>query len=116
MGNKLAVVLSASALVVALLGSTTAGRAALDAVIPVPLAKRAYLADTARNSIKLNNIKADRTPTPGDAGAARREREAAGIGRRGGAEGRQGRERQVGGQVLGLRQVERFLGAHPFEW
>jgi hypothetical protein len=38
--------------------------AAVD-VIPVPLAKRAYLADTAKNAIKLNNIRANRTPTAG---------------------------------------------------
>ena len=38
--------------------STMAGAA-------VPLAKRAYLADTAKNAIKVDNIKASRTPTPG---------------------------------------------------
>jgi hypothetical protein len=65
MGSKLAVVLSATALVVSLLGSTSAGRAALDAVVPVRLAKRAYLADTAKNALKVDNIKASRTPTPG---------------------------------------------------
>lgn len=63
--NRIAVGLSATALVVALLGSTSAGRAALDAVVPVPLAKRAYLADTAKNAVKVNNIKASATPTPG---------------------------------------------------
>jgi hypothetical protein len=65
MGTKIAVGLAATALAVALLGSTTAGRAALDAVVPVPLAKRAYLADTAKNAIRVGNIKASRTPTPG---------------------------------------------------
>jgi hypothetical protein len=65
MGTKIAVGLAATALLVAVFGSTSAGRAALDAVIPVPLAKRAYLADTAKNAIRVNNIKASRTPTPG---------------------------------------------------
>jgi hypothetical protein len=65
MGTKISVGLSTAALVVALLGSTSAGRAALDAVIPVPLAKRAYLADTAKNAVRVNNIKASRTPTAG---------------------------------------------------
>jgi hypothetical protein len=65
MGTKLALALAATALLVAVVGSTSAGRAALDAVVPVPLAKRAYLADTARNAIRVGNIKASRTPTPG---------------------------------------------------
>jgi hypothetical protein len=65
MGNKVAIGLAAAALVVAVFGSTSAGRAALDAVIPVPLAKRAYLADTAKNAIKVNNIKASRTAAAG---------------------------------------------------
>jgi hypothetical protein len=56
-------VLSSVALVVAIFGSTSFGRAAIDAA--VPLAKRAYLADTAKNAIKVDNIKASRTPTPG---------------------------------------------------
>lgn len=63
--NRLPLVVSCAALVVAVLGSTGLGRAAVDAVVPVPLAKRAYLADTARNSIKLNGIRANRTPTAG---------------------------------------------------
>lgn len=63
MHRRLPLVLSTLALAVALLGSTSAGRSALDAAIP--LAKRAYLADTAKNAIKVDNIKASRTPTPG---------------------------------------------------
>jgi hypothetical protein len=64
MRDRLPLILSVTALVVAVLGSTPLGRAAAD-VIPVPLAKRAYLADTAKNSIKVNNIRANRTPTAG---------------------------------------------------
>ena len=51
MRDRLTLILSATALVVAVLGSTPLGKAAADA-LPVPLAKRAYLADTAKNSIK----------------------------------------------------------------
>lgn len=65
MGNKVAVVLSVLALMISLLGATSAGRAALHAVLPVPLAKRAYLADTAKNAVKVDGIKASRTPKPG---------------------------------------------------
>lgn len=65
MGNKLAVVLSGTALLVALLGSTSAGQAALNAVMPVPLAKRAYLADTAKNAVRVDSLKASRIATPG---------------------------------------------------
>jgi hypothetical protein len=64
MRDRLPLILSVTALVVAVLGSTPLGRAAADA-LPVPLAKRAYLADTAKNSIRLNNIRANRTPTAG---------------------------------------------------
>jgi hypothetical protein len=63
MRNRLPLVLSITALVVALMGATPLGRAAVNAA--VPLAKRAYLADTAKNAVKVNNIKASRTPTPG---------------------------------------------------
>lgn len=65
MRSRLALALSATALVVAVLGSTSLGHAAMDALVPVPLAKRAYLADTAKNAVRLNNIKANRTPTAG---------------------------------------------------
>jgi len=64
MRDRLPLILSVTALVVAVFGSTPLGRAAADA-LPVPLAKRAYLADTAKNSIKVNNIRANRTPTAG---------------------------------------------------
>jgi len=64
MRDRLPLILSVTALVVAVLGSTPLGRAAADA-LPVPLAKRAYLADTAKNSIRLNNIRANKTPTAG---------------------------------------------------
>ena len=50
MRDRLPLILSATALVVAVLGTTPLGHAAAD-IIPVPLAKRAYLADTAKNSI-----------------------------------------------------------------
>lgn len=64
MRDRLPLILSATALAVAVLGTTPLGEAALDAV-PVPLAKRAYLADTAKNAVKVNNIRANRTPTAG---------------------------------------------------
>ena len=63
MRSRLPFILSTMALVVAIFGSTPFGRAAITAA--VPLAKRAYLADTAKNAIKVDNIKASRTPTPG---------------------------------------------------
>ena len=63
MRSRLPLVLSTTALIVAVLGSTPFGRAAVTAA--VPLAKRAYLADTAKNAIRVNNIKASRAPTPG---------------------------------------------------
>jgi hypothetical protein len=63
MRNRLPLVLFVSALLVAVLGSTSLGRAAVDAA--VPLAKRAYLADTAKNAVRVDNIKASRTATPG---------------------------------------------------
>lgn len=63
MRSRLPLVLSTTALIVAVLGSTPFGRAAVTAA--VPLAKRAYLADTAKNAIRVNNIKASRTATPG---------------------------------------------------
>jgi hypothetical protein len=61
--SRLPLVLSSMALVIAIFGSTPFGRAAI--ATAVPLAKRAYLADTAKNAIKVDNIKASRTPTPG---------------------------------------------------
>jgi hypothetical protein len=64
MRDRLPLILSTTALVVAVLGATPLGHAAAK-IVPVPLAKRAYLADTAKNSVKLNNIKANRTPTAG---------------------------------------------------
>jgi hypothetical protein len=64
MRDRLPLILSVTALVVAVFGSAPLGRAAADA-LPVPLAKRAYLADTAKNSIKVNNIRANRMPTAG---------------------------------------------------
>lgn len=63
MRSRLPLVLSSMALVIAIFGSTPFGRAAI--ATAVPLAKRAYLADTAKNAIKVDNIKASRTPTPG---------------------------------------------------
>ena len=64
MGKRLPIAISSVALVVALLGSTPLGRAAIDAAIP-PLAKRALSADTAKNALQVNKIKASRTPKPG---------------------------------------------------
>ena len=63
MRSRLPLILSTTALIVAVLGSTPFGRAAVTAA--VPLAKRAYLADTAKNAIRVNSIKASRTATPG---------------------------------------------------
>jgi hypothetical protein len=65
MGNRIAIGLAASALACSVFASTSVGSAAIRAVIPVPLAKRAYLADTARNAIRVDGIKASRTPTAG---------------------------------------------------
>lgn len=57
------VVLSATALAVALLGSTTPGQAVAQAVSP--LAKRAQKADYARNAGSVNGIRASKTPRAG---------------------------------------------------
>ena len=63
MRSRLPLGVAAAALVVAVLGTTPLSRAAITAA--VPLAKRAYLADTAKNAIRVGNIKASRTPTAG---------------------------------------------------
>jgi hypothetical protein len=59
----LPIVLSATALAVAFLGSTPAGEAVAQAVSP--LAKRAERADYARNAGAVNGISASRTPRAG---------------------------------------------------
>jgi hypothetical protein len=63
MRDRLPLVLSVTALLVAVFGSTSLARSAVDAA--VPLARRAYLADTAKNALRVDNIKASRTATPG---------------------------------------------------
>jgi hypothetical protein len=63
MRKRLPIILSTAALVIAVFGSTPVGRAAIDAA--VPLARRSFLADTAKNALQVNKIKASRTPTPG---------------------------------------------------
>lgn len=63
MGKRLPIILSCVAFVVVVLGSTSLGQAAIDAV--PALAKRALVANTAKNALQVNKIKASRTPTPG---------------------------------------------------
>ena len=63
MRDRLPLIFSVTALIVAVPGSSLVCRAAADA-LPVPLAKRAYLADTAKNAIRVT-IRANRTPTAG---------------------------------------------------
>jgi hypothetical protein len=63
MGKRLPIILSCVALVVVVLGSTPLGQAAIDAV--PALAKRALVADTAKNALQVNKIKVSRKPTAG---------------------------------------------------
>ena len=63
MKQRLPLVLSATALVVALFGSTPLGHA--DASAVPPFAKKAGYANTAGNAAAVNGIKAARNPTPG---------------------------------------------------
>jgi hypothetical protein len=63
MRTRLPLGVALAAVVVAALGTTTLGRAAISTA--VPLAKRAYLADTAKNAIRVGNLRASRTPTAG---------------------------------------------------
>jgi hypothetical protein len=61
--QRLPLVLSATALVVALFGSTPLGHAVVSAV--PPFAKKAGYAKTAGNALAVNGIKAAKEPTPG---------------------------------------------------
>jgi hypothetical protein len=60
--NRLPIILSSTALVIAVFGSTSTGRAAIEKA--VPLAKRALVADTAKNALQVNKVSVSRTPTP----------------------------------------------------
>ena len=65
MGERVPIVLSTAALVVALLGSTPVGSGVRDAVasvVPVPFAKRADRAKVADNALKLNGRASSTTP------------------------------------------------------
>jgi hypothetical protein len=61
--QRLPLVISATALVVALFGSTPLGHAVVSAV--PPFAKKAGYAKTAGNALAVNGIKAAKAPTPG---------------------------------------------------
>jgi hypothetical protein len=61
--QRLPLVISATALVVALFGSTPLGHAVVSAV--PPFAKKAGYAKTAGNALAVNGIKAAKEPTPG---------------------------------------------------
>jgi hypothetical protein len=61
--KRLPTVLSATALLVALFGSTPVGHA-IASKVP-PFAKKAGYADTARNAMAVNGIKASKQPLPG---------------------------------------------------
>jgi hypothetical protein len=63
MRNRLSLGVAVVALVISVFGATPLGRAAISNA--VPLAKHAYLADTAKNAVRVGNIKASRTPTAG---------------------------------------------------
>ena len=63
MSSRISLVLSATALVVALLGSTPLGEAARQAI--PPLAKHAKTADYATNAGAVNGLKASRLPRAG---------------------------------------------------
>jgi hypothetical protein len=68
MRERLPLILSAAALLVALLGATPVGpgvRDAVASVVPVPFAKQADRAKLADNALRLNGRRSSTTPKPG---------------------------------------------------
>ncbi len=62
MGQRLPLILSATALVIALVGSTPLGQAVTSVV---PVARHAFTADTAKNSAAVDGLSASKQPRAG---------------------------------------------------